>query len=109
MANKTITLLPSDQIMERLKQVDDTDYMVERFYPHLAAEGGRELVPMGIVMALNLAIYDFTSQGYPPIINALLSMNVPRYIECLTDDQEAIDEAKKVWQEIIEKMKGGEV
>lgn len=107
MSEKVVTLLPSEQIKRRLAEVDDNPYMAKRFHPLLAAEGGRELVAMGIVMMLNLKIHDFSSQDYPPVIGALLQMNIPRYIDCLTDDQTVAEEAKLIWQEVLEKSKKG--
>ncbi len=101
-----ITLADAETIMNRLKAVDDNDHCVEKFYPLLAKNGGRELVPMGIVMMLQLAIYDYT-KGMPAIIVHALNMNMDRYIEALVPDESAAAEAKAYWAKVQERAKTG--
>jgi hypothetical protein len=102
MADKVVTLPSSKEIMERLQKVDmgANDYMSERFYPLIAREGGHELVAQGVVMMLTLKIYDFMKDGgYPPMMESILHLHVPRLIDALIDDKEVATEAKKFHKE----------
>lgn len=70
---KVVTLPSAEEIMARLKKVNDDDCMAERFYPLIAWEAGREPVAEGVVMMLALKIHDFVSSGYPPVMTGHLA------------------------------------
>ncbi len=107
MSDKTrITLPDAETIMSRLKAVNDSSHCVQKFYPLLAKNGGEERVPMGIVMMLQLAIHDYT-EGMPPMVVAVLNMNMERYIDALVPDEAAAAEAKAHWAEVREMAKAG--
>jgi hypothetical protein len=99
-----VVILPNaEEIMNRLKKVNmgANDYMMERFYPLIAQEAGRELVAQGVVMMLTLKIYDFMQSGYPPSMEGILHMYVPQLIDALVDDKEVAQEAKSFHKEAM--------
>lgn len=109
-SDKCITLPPADEIMRRFKEIETgDDHMEKRFYPLIAAEGGRELVAQGVVMMLTLKIYDFVQSGYPPIIEHLLHMRIPQFIDVLVDDPDVRKAAKKFHSEAMEAAKAKKV
>ena len=89
---KTIVLPEREDMLRRLKSVLDEPHAVERFYPLILKDAGRELVGMGVVMMLQLAIADYTA-GMPPIMMAVVQMNVDDYITALVDDEEVRGDA----------------
>lgn len=99
--DQTIILPSSEEIVERLKQVLDDEYMAQKFYPLIAQYGGEQKVAMGVVMMLVLAIEDFMQSGYPAAMRGILYMDVPRFIDALIDDKEVAEEAKMHWQNIL--------
>ncbi len=105
-AETRITLPDAETIMSRLKAVNDDSHCVQKFYPLLAKNGGQERVPMGIVMMLQLAVHDYT-EGMPPMMVAVLNMNMDGYIDALVPDQDAAAEAKAHWAKVQKMAKAG--
>lgn len=97
---KNVVLPKQEEILERLRQVDNDDCLVERFYPLIAEEAGCELVAEGVAMMLTLKVHDF-AESYPPPMGAFLSLYVPRFIDALVDDKEVAEDAKK-WLKQVE-------
>lgn len=89
---KTIILPDREDMLRRLKSVMDEPHAVEQFYPLILKDAGRELVGMGVVMMLQLAIADYTA-GLPPVMGAMLQMRVDDYITALVDDEEVRNDA----------------
>ena len=107
MSDETLITLPdAETMMARLKEVSDESHCVGRFYPLLTKEAGQERVPMGIVMMLQLAIHDYT-EGMPPMMVAVLNMNMERYIDALVLDESAAAETKAHWAEVQAHAKVG--
>jgi hypothetical protein len=107
MSDETLITLPdAETMMSRLKEVNSESHCVERFYPLLTKEAGQERVPMGIIMMLQLAIHDYT-EGMPPMMVAVLNMNMDGYIDALVPDESAAAEAKAHWAEVRAKAKAG--
>lgn len=105
MSSETLITLPdAETIMSRLTAVSDERLCVERLYPALARYAGKVRVPMGIVMMLQLAIADFT-EGMPPMMIAVLNMNMNGYIDALVIDETAATEAKAHWAEAQKRAK----
>ena len=99
---KTFILLPGhDEMLARLKAVDDNDHLIERFYPILLRGAGRKLVPMGVVMMLTLAIYDYTL--HMPSMAALMHMKMEDYIDALVTDEGAAQETKEFYKQSQER------
>ena len=103
--NKVVTLPSAEEIISRLRKVNDDDYMTERFYSKIAQEAGRELVAPGIVLMFTLKIHDFVESGYPEVMASLLHMYVPHYIDALVDDPEVAEAAKAFHQEAVSATK----
>lgn len=96
---KTITLPEREDMLRRLKSVMDEPHAVERFYPLILKNAGRELVGMGVVMMLQLAVADYTAD-LPPIMGTLVQMNVDDYITALVDDEEVRGDALAMMRSI---------
>jgi hypothetical protein len=100
-----IVLPEAEEIMRRLKTVNDDAYMASTFYPLIAQAAGHELIAEGVVMMLTFKIHDYVSAGYPPLIGNLLHAVVPRYIDALVDNKEIAEKAKRFHQEAIDEVK----
>lgn len=96
-----ITLPDAETMMTRLKEIDDVDHIVQGLYSRLIRDAGRERVPMGIVMMLQLAIHNYT-EGMPQMMVAVLNVNMERYIDALVLDETAALNAKAHWAKIQE-------
>lgn len=101
-----ITLPDAETILSRLKAVNDEPHCVDKFYPLLAKDAGQVRVPLGIIMMLQLAIHDYT-EGMPPMMTAVLNMNMEEYIDALVLDESASTETKVLWAETLKKVKAG--
>ena len=107
MPTETCIVLPdAETMMARLKVISDDSHIVQRFYPLLTKNAGEERVPMGIVMMLQLAIYDYC-KGMPPMMAAILTVNMEHYINALVPDETAASEVKASWTKVLEKTKAG--
>jgi hypothetical protein len=93
MSDKVITLPGQEEMLQRLIQVNDNAHAQERFYPILLKSAGEARVAAGVVVMLQLAIYDYT-EGLPPMIGGLLQMRLDDYIDALVDDEEVRKAAK---------------
>ncbi len=87
-------ILPSkDEMLQRLLKVDDNNHFQQKFYPKLLQEAGSQKVAMGVVMLLQLAIYDYI-EGMPPVMSRVMNMRMPDFIDALCPDEEVAREAK---------------
>ncbi len=112
MNEQTIIILPDkEEIINRLKKVEMGvyNYMTEQFYPLIAQEGGRKLIARDVVIMLTIKIHYFVqSCGYLPMMEGVLHMYVPQFIDALIDDKDVADQAKHLHQEAIDAAnKGG--
>ena len=89
---KTTTLPEREEMMRRLKSVMDDSDAVENFYPLILKAAGSELVGMGVVMMLQMAIADFTADQ-TPFMALVLQSSVDAYITALVDDEEVRNDA----------------
>ncbi|OGE36115.1 hypothetical protein A3E45_02290 [Candidatus Daviesbacteria bacterium RIFCSPHIGHO2_12_FULL_43_11] len=105
MSGNLVTLPGTEEIIQRLKKVNDDPYLVERFYPLIAQEAGRELLPQGIVLMLSLKVGDFAPTTHTLQLEALLSMSIPQWAEALIDDEEAAKVAKVLCDEVYARIK----
>lgn len=104
-AEQTATLPTNrEEIIHRLRTVNDDGDMVARLYPGIASYAGQELLPQGIVLMLELAAQDY-GQQYPPPMGAIVRLFIPRWIDALIDDKEVAEAAKQFLNEIEEKVK----
>jgi hypothetical protein len=86
--NETLVTLPDvDEMMKRLIGVKDDPHVNDRLYPDICRMGGKEYYGLGVTMGLVLAIHDY-SEGMPPIVENVLLMYVPKYLEALIDDEQ---------------------
>ncbi|MEE8131837.1 MAG: hypothetical protein V3T98_02225 [Candidatus Paceibacterota bacterium] len=107
MTKKTIKLPSAEEIIKRLKNVYDNDHVAERFYPMIAKEAKKQLVAEGVTMMFTLKIHDFVASGYryPGVIEDILHMYVPSFIDAIIDDKEVAEAAKVFHQEALHKDK----
>lgn len=82
-----ITLSDADEMMQRLKAINDTSHLVERFYPLLLREAGQQKYRTGIDLMVKLAIYDYV-RDLPPVMSALMGIQEQSIIEALTRPSE---------------------
>ncbi|MCQ3944717.1 MAG: hypothetical protein DPW11_02995 [bacterium] len=101
MNDKVITLPSADEMIARLMKVQD-DELAQSLYRNVAQRAGEEKVAAGIIMMFSLGIYD-VCQGYPPMMQNLLSYNIPAWVDALVDDKEVADAAKAFWKEATSK------
>lgn len=105
MSNETIITLPSvETLLTRLMKVNQDSHCVENFYPLLLKNAGQEREPEGIVLLLQLAIYDYT-EGMPAIVTAQVNMDMDRYIDALVPDESAANETKACWAAVEKRTK----
>ena len=97
-----ITLPGAETMMARLKEVNDEPHLVEKFFPRLTEHAGKERVPMGVIMMLQLAIHDYT-KGMPAVMVAMLNMDMERYIDALVLDETAASVTKARWAKVLER------
>ncbi|MBI2415569.1 MAG: hypothetical protein HYV33_02825 [Candidatus Kerfeldbacteria bacterium] len=100
MSDKTINLPSKDEMLQRLLKVDDNSHLQQKFYPKLLKEAGSQKVAMGVVMLLQLAIYDYT-EGMPPAMGAVMNMRMPDFIDALCPDEEVAKEAKAFFEQAM--------
>lgn len=98
MPNKTFTLSSKDEMLKRLLKVDNNAHFQQKFYPKLLKEAGSEKVAMGVVMLLQLAIYDYT-EGMPASMGVIMNMRMPDFIDALCPDEESAKEAKSFFEQ----------
>ena len=75
--------------------------LVKDLYPRIASRAGTKLLPRGLVLILNLAIYDF-SQQYPGT-GSILTLHVPGWIEALSPTTGYKMAALDFWREVGKK------
>lgn len=98
MPGKTINLPPKDEMLQRLLEVNDSRHFQEKFYPKLLEDAGAQKVAIGVVMLLQLAIYDYT-EGMPVTMIAVMNMLMPDFIDALCPDEEVAKEAKALFEQ----------
>lgn len=90
---KIITIPDADELLRRLIAIDDEPHLEERFYPRLLPLAGQERVGRGIVVALTLAVADYT-EGMPPFMRTALEMRLHEFLPAFTDDADVLAEAR---------------
>lgn len=89
MSLKIITVPGAEELASRLIAVDSEPHLQERFYPLLMKTAGQPRSGEGIVIALMLAVSDYT-QGQPPIMATLMHMRLHQFLGAFTDDEEVL-------------------
>lgn len=93
MTTPAFTTLPAaDELLRCLTAVDNSNHVVEKFYPLLLAKAGQEQTGTGFVLALHLAIADYTS-GMPPVTFTVLQQRAEQFVRAVIDDARVLDEA----------------
>lgn len=91
-------------IIEKLSEVQNETNLVQRLYPQIAKNAGRELVPSGVVLMLILSVNDFAS-NYPPMMYGVLLANIPGWIKALVEDDVMCQLTLDHYQKTIQKAK----
>jgi hypothetical protein len=91
--------LPTQEILhERLLNFSPESHFVQKFYPIIEKNAGRNLAPQGIILMLTLAIYDYASE-MPPI-HTMLNMRFKALIKVCVENEEVQDEVIKMYEEM---------
>jgi hypothetical protein len=98
---KTAKLLDAKTMLERLRKVNDNAHYEERFFPLLTKQAGRELNGLGVLMAVQLAIADYTD-GMPALMANLMQYQVDAFCAALVDDAEVLADAVTAHKSILE-------
>lgn len=95
--------LPStpEEILSKLTSVCNEPTLVKDLYPRIACKANIKLLPEGLVMMLNLAIYDY-SKLYPGI-GSLVALHIPGWIEALSPNTGYKKSALDFWKEVVKK------
>ena len=105
----TTTLPNADEMLRRLRGVDQWPALMNNFYPALLEAAGATLNSHGVVMLLlnGTAVMD---QKVDPRVSTPLYGMIPNFIDALVDDKAIASEAKNYWEELqqqfAEKKKG---
>lgn len=87
-----------DEMLQRLLAVDDNNHLQQSFYPMLLKYAGQSKVAAGVVLLLQLAIYDYT-KDLPPMMGVLVEMKMNDFIDALIRDEDFAKEAKAFFAE----------
>lgn len=100
MSNNPVSFfLPQkDEMLQRLLAVDSSNHLQQSFYPILLKEAGQSKVAAGVVLLLQLAIYDY-SENLPPIMGVLMEMKMNDFIDALVRDEDFAKETKAFFLE----------
>ena len=107
MGENTVKLPNREDMLRRLLLVNES---VPFFYPKLLDSAGREKDAHDVVMMFALAVGAFIL-GYIPrssiplIIQKLLFIRIPRFIDALIDDEQFASDAKEHLQKIIDRTR----
>ena len=99
MPDKTFSLPPKEEMLQRLLKVSDNPYTKDKFYPLLTKHGGEQKTAMGVVLMLELAIRDYT-QGMAVTVK-LLGMHIPHFIDALCPAEEFAKEVKAIYKQAM--------
>ena len=102
MPNKKIILPGKEEMLSRLLTVDSEPHFQERLYPKFLEAAGEQKVAMGVVMLIQLAVYDYLD-GMPPIMGVMMDMKIPSFIDALIPDEEVAAEAKEFFDQVSAK------
>jgi hypothetical protein len=97
---KTMVLPDSNETIRRLTAAYDDPHAVEKLYPIIAKDAGRELNGIGIVMLLMQAIHDYT-ENMPPMLRNIMLGSMDMFVDALVDNPEVKADA----HELINKAK----
>lgn len=101
MSEKLITLPDRDEMLRRLKEVDDNRRAVRKIYPLILRFAGKEKTGLGVVLMLMRAIDDYPRRLAGNVYMAM-SASIPAYIEALVDDDVVQAEALRAYTEAQE-------
>jgi hypothetical protein len=96
---KTVVLPEHSDMLEHLRSVIDNQHAEQKFFPLLLKDAGRRLNGMGVVMMLELAIFDYC-KGMPPIMVSIMHMHVRRLVEVLVNDDEVKADALRMLDDV---------
>lgn len=83
MRSKLTRISNRKKILSMLTKQDPDPYMVERIYPYLARNAGKETTPQGLNFLIAHSIYDAT-RSMDPMYQKILNLQFERFIDALT-------------------------
>lgn len=96
--DRSFHLLPKEEMLRRLLEVDDSLGAQKKFYPLLTKRADEQMVAMGVANILQLAILDYTT-GMPAMVVSLLNMRIDGFINALCPDAESTAEVKACFEQ----------
>jgi hypothetical protein len=90
---KTALLPPNDEILTRLRAIDDIDHSETFFRLALAQTAGGPISGVGIGLILSLAFAEYTAGHMTPFVASFAS-SLPDYVPAFTDDPEVEADAR---------------
>jgi hypothetical protein len=95
MAEKLVTLPERDEMLARLKKINQSPSALEHFYPRLLANAGAELTGAGIAVMLKQALAGYILGGSWVLVY-ILCAQAPQFIDALVNDLEVARDAKNL-------------
>lgn len=92
MSTALITLPERDDMLRRLTAVDNTDHMIAGLYPLILKGAGQPKTALGVILLIQLAIFDYCA-GLPPVMGLALGMRLSEYVAALIDDEDVRGDA----------------
>lgn len=97
---KSAELCDAETMLARLIETDSEPHFRERFYPRLTALAGRRLNGVGVIIALQLEIAEYT-RGMPPLMGRLMDMRIGDFVDAIMPDEEVAKDAKAFHAEVL--------
>ena len=97
---ETLILVPAkEQVEELLRSVLTDGHTQQRLLPKLLTIAGEEKYPVGIIMHINLSLYDYC-ESMPPAMFAIMSLSVPGMIRAFVNNEDEYQETLTLWNRL---------
>jgi hypothetical protein len=97
---KSAKLRDAETMLACLLKVSKAPYLRERFYLLLTDQAGRQLNGVGVVIAIQLAILDYTRE-MPAMMSTLMDLQTDDFARAIMPDDEVVSDAKRFHAERV--------
>lgn len=87
------------EMLEHLKQVSESEWLVENFYPILLGRAGTTTQLLGVVMFFAEALQKLEAKAGEVVANIALA-NVDRYIDAIVAHELDAEAVKQLWHQM---------